>query len=1010
MLRFLTLGTLGLSGDSGPLLAGRRKVLALLAYIAREKRPVPRARLASLFWSDRDEQHARHSVRQAIAELRTALGDGLVVLDDGTVTLAPDSLLCDATEFEATAGRKDWNGAAALWHGDFLPAADSLGGLDWIHWLDGQRDGLRALAAVTFSNLATAQLEAGNASAAVEFATQWCKVAPLDERANACRIEALISVRRLVDAARCYEMYVRQLAASGLAAPSPQFLALRERLFSAGRRESVRTVAGAERLTLSALANLSGDARALLEAAATVGEPSSVAFLAGLSELLPATAAAVLRDLVERGALVNDAAGNFAFASEETRRTVYGVIAPNRRRALHSAIVAALERQGVPRHVVEQHRRLAGLRPRIRVRRGAVLGAVAASLALIGGSNLAVRLLREHTNEGSRSIVLTVEAGRLTVERQSSDAIIGAAMVGLRQSPHIRIRTRTPATSGDASTPLAGQPVPWVGDPRFAGPRLIVDVGRSGTLYAVAVRVVAPDSTLLATERAVGSERDIVDKLDTLLRRIRSRLGESPASLQASARPLRLVASASLRALAAYVDGMRAYEQGDRAAAQRAWVAALSSDSTFALAALELATNALEQGDKAAADRWVSLALGRSDRLAPRDSARARFLAALVKGAVDSAIVYARVAQQSGAAIWNLLGWHAFEQRRCDLAVPAFTRSISPDAPTSLPYAGLALCAFDAGDLHGALSTFARAESIDTGELVRDGILHRWASLLTRGGYSDEAEAALGRVLGKVRSATDSASVLRDLSALAMFRGRYASALDLLEEAARLLEPVRDSATLFAIRVSQAAGHLARGSRQLTSERLDQAFSLGALDARDPVEMFQLGHLMARIGRVNGAREVLRLLESRAEPARTEHRWAEALLRASIALAERMPEDALAQLGSLRSLEPPLEFLEGYRLALRSDARAMAMQPELARADATELEDRWFLFTPAQDEWLRSTGRVARLSELAGDAPASLAAYRRLLERWKDGDRDLVELAHAQRAVARLANAVALGR
>jgi tetratricopeptide (TPR) repeat protein len=312
--------------------------------------------------------------------------------------------------------------------------------------------------------------------------------------------------------------------------------------------------------------------------------------------------------------------------------------------------------------------------------------------------------------------------------------------------------------------------------------------------------------------------------------------------------------------------------------------------------------------------------------------------------------------------------------------------------------------------LRGALSTFARAESLDGGELVRDGILHRWASLLTRGGYSDEAEAALGRVLGKVRSATDSASVLRDLSALAMFRGRYASALDLLEEAARLLEPVGDSATLFAIRVSQAAGHLARGSRQLTSERLDQAFALGAVDARDPLEMLQLGHLMARIGRVNGAREVLRLLESRAEPARTEHQWAEVLLRASIALAERMPEDALAQLGSLRSLEPPLEFLEGYRLALRSDARAMAMQLELARADATELEDRWFLFTPAQDEWLRSTGRVARLSELAGEAPASLAAYRRLLERWKDGDRDLVELAHAQRAVARLANAVALGR
>jgi tetratricopeptide (TPR) repeat protein len=102
--------------------------------------------------------------------------------------------------------------------------------------------------------------------------------------------------------------------------------------------------------------------------------------------------------------------------------------------------------------------------------------------------------------------------------------------------------------------------------------------------------------------------------------------------------------------------------------------------------------------------------------------------------------------------------------------------------------------------------------------------------------------------------------------------------------------------------------------------------------------------------------------------------------------------------------------MEGYRLALSADAKLLAGRIEQARLEAQRLEEAWLLFTPAQEEWLRATLRVGRLAELAGDEALALAAYRRALERWKEADRELVDLAQAQRAVARLGNAVALGR
>src|SRR5574338_1518210 len=72
-----TLGRLNLV-DGERTLAGRRRVLALLAFLVRrDGRRVSRDALAEMFWPAVDEQRSRQSLRTTLTELRAAVGDAI---------------------------------------------------------------------------------------------------------------------------------------------------------------------------------------------------------------------------------------------------------------------------------------------------------------------------------------------------------------------------------------------------------------------------------------------------------------------------------------------------------------------------------------------------------------------------------------------------------------------------------------------------------------------------------------------------------------------------------------------------------------------------------------------------------------------------------------------------------------------------------------------------------------------------------------------------------------------
>ncbi|HEV8149639.1 MAG TPA: AAA family ATPase, partial [Gemmatimonadales bacterium] len=216
---------MGLRGEDGaPLLAGRRKLLTVLAYLARSPgKRVTRSELAALFWPIDDDVRARRSVRQALTELRRAVGPALDEQDD-SVCILPASLSLDATELEAAAGAGNYVAVVELWQGDFLTGAESLAGDEFRGWLERERQRLRAGFAASVEQLTDQAEHRGAWESGLALTRAWTAAFPYDESAAARHVRLLALAGRRTEAAAARESFLRQLREELEVEPSAGFL------------------------------------------------------------------------------------------------------------------------------------------------------------------------------------------------------------------------------------------------------------------------------------------------------------------------------------------------------------------------------------------------------------------------------------------------------------------------------------------------------------------------------------------------------------------------------------------------------------------------------------------------------------------------------------------------------------------------------------------------------------------------------------------------------------------
>lgn len=1028
MLSLVTLGTLHLTGDATTRLAGRRKVLALLAYLARRApEPIARQELMALFWADRDETHSKQSLRQALVDLRPALGDALETAAD-SVMVREKAVALDVTAFEAAVRSEQWSDAARLWKGDFLVATDSLGSRKWEAWLEDQRGTLRGSAARVFEHLAAAAEQRSDWRAMLDAAVRWTEVAPLDERSHRSRIEALVHYGRPIDAAVCYESFLQRLRTARRPMPAADFLELRAR-FAADGAAVPRRAPGL--LTLSTLSQLPLDARAILEAAAVVGEPASETVLRRITELTAPAFRAAMDDLSRRGIFGRheDADQRYDFLLEGNRKHVDEVIPADRRRVLHRSIFAVLGRvPGAPEPapVVERRRRSFALRRFVPSQRGliGISTVVIAAITAVSWNGRTSRADAVELPPGSR--ILLTDVRNETGEPLLDAALGTAAAVGLKQSRHValvpaprhRAATRDSAAAGRDGRRLDVAAARGIAVRDSVARVVSLGVARSDSTYRLAARVIDPQSGDILREEEVEVGRNgLVDGLDDLLQRVRAALGESQSVLRESTRPLRAVASPSLEALEAYTEGARAHAAGSVAVARAAWMRALDADTNFALAELALASDAFERGADREGDRWLARAMAHADRLTTIEAMRARQQAALRGGdlAAARALGAEVVRLEPSSASWFALARTELLGASCQAAAPLLDSALVLDSLHVPSRLALAQCAVARGDSRAAVAHYTTIRRADSGALARPAYAHAWGMLLARAGRLGDAEASFQRSL-RAGIAEDTLRGITALAALAMYRGRYAGAQPYLEQLVALhrrggIAGSRGSAgspaDLRAALLLEAEALIATGARARASERIDEAIALAVADEAAPSEFLHAGRLMARLGRVNGAREALRLLSARVVPGRNEDEWAARLLTAYVHLADR---EAIEALASIDAATAPRE-LEPFRLAATADASAMAGQYEVAIAAAQRLADEWHFATVAQDEWLRSSLRLARYAEARGDAARAREGYQRYIDRWKDADTHLIDLATAQRGLVRTGgDSVSAGR
>jgi DNA-binding SARP family transcriptional activator/tetratricopeptide (TPR) repeat protein len=168
-----------------------RKHVALLLYLAASgKRVLTRDYLAALLWTSPPER-ARHSLSQAIYDLRRNL-DGAVVSGAGDgLRLDQARITFDASEFETAVRNGDLARAVQLHQGPFADNLSGAGSDDFERWVDGERLRLSRLGEFVLRRYVRECDGAGRWGEMCVAALKLVRISPIDEEAHRALMRGL---------------------------------------------------------------------------------------------------------------------------------------------------------------------------------------------------------------------------------------------------------------------------------------------------------------------------------------------------------------------------------------------------------------------------------------------------------------------------------------------------------------------------------------------------------------------------------------------------------------------------------------------------------------------------------------------------------------------------------------------------------------------------------------------------------------------------------------------------
>jgi predicted ATPase/DNA-binding SARP family transcriptional activator len=210
-----------------------QRTMALLGYLAAERRAIARKTLEALFWPDEVAAAGQANLRRELHNLGQIL-PGCWRIDSTAVQFAPGAYTqVDIYVLRHLIEHEQWPEAAALLGGEFLEGVLLDDNPEFESWLLGEQERRRQTAERVLTRAAQAKIEQGNPESALRYLRRLLQIAPWDEEAHRHLMRLLALNGQFSAALRQYEQCRAVLAAELDVPPAPATKALYERIKTA---------------------------------------------------------------------------------------------------------------------------------------------------------------------------------------------------------------------------------------------------------------------------------------------------------------------------------------------------------------------------------------------------------------------------------------------------------------------------------------------------------------------------------------------------------------------------------------------------------------------------------------------------------------------------------------------------------------------------------------------------------------------------------------------------------
>jgi eukaryotic-like serine/threonine-protein kinase len=509
-----------------------------------------------------------------------------------------------------------------------------------------------------------------------------------------------------------------------------------------------------------------------------------------------------------------------------------------------------------------------------------------------------------------------------------------------------------------------------------------------GSHYAMAIKAVNchTGDVLAATEGEADSREKVLQTLGQQVSALRSKLGESLASIKRFDKPLEEATTSSLEALQAYTEGDRlAREQSDTKAIPFL-KRAVELDPNFALAYASLGVRYNNLGQASLAIQNVKKAYELRDRVSEREK---YYIACtyftLVTGELSKAIqqyeLWIQDYPRDFVAATNL-GVNYFTLGEFERAAAVTRQALALEPNSILGYNNLGVAYFSMNRLDEAKSAFdeALARKLD-GPYLRQSIYYLDFLRQDSAGMKEQVQWAMGKP-----GAED--ILLSAESDTGAYHGQLQKARALSRQAEESAKRNDSKETAAFWQGNEALREAEFGYAAEAREQANAALTLAP--GRDV--WVEAGLALARAGDVAEAEKLADHLNQEF-PLDTlmQNYWIPAI-RASIELNRKHADKAIELLQAALPYEladpPPFAAGTMYPAYLRGEAYLLAQKGPEASAEFQKLIDHRGVVVNFPLATLAHLG-LARAKTLAGDAAGARVAYQDFFAIWKDADPEI---------------------